>query len=72
MVQASIRFPAGRFEHLHPAKILEPYALRRELPELGANSLAAATGIVSGQGGSVELHKEPGGGLEWLVRLPSA
>lgn len=69
-VQISIRFPAGRFADLQPAQILEPYALRRSLPELGANSLAAATGILNGQGGTVELHKEPSGGLEWLILLP--
>ncbi len=71
-VQISIRFPAGRFDHRAPAEILEPYALRRELPELGANSLAAASGILRGQGGTIELHKEPKGGLEWLLRLPMA
>ncbi|MFT7485962.1 MAG: hypothetical protein ACI9F9_001815 [Candidatus Paceibacteria bacterium] len=71
-VQVSIRFPAGRFSEFSPAEILEPYSLRRELPELGANSLAAASGIVRGQGGTLELHKEPKGGLEWLLRLPMA
>jgi hypothetical protein len=71
-VRISIRFPAGRLADLRPAEILEPYALRRRLPELGANALAAAGGILSGQGGRLELRAESGGGLEWVLHLPAA
>lgn len=71
-IRVSIRFPAGTLEGISPAELLEPYALRRSLPELGANSLAAASGILQGQGGRVELHQEASGGLEWLVYLPFA
>jgi hypothetical protein len=42
------------------------------LPELGANALAAAGGILSGQGGRLELRAESGGGLEWVLHLPAA
>ena len=70
-VSISIRFPGGIFAELEPATILEPYALRRSLPELGANSLAAAAGILRGQGGALELRAEESGGFEWLVTLPA-
>lgn len=68
--RVSIRFPAADHEHLTPSQILEPYGLRRLLPELGANALAAAAGILQGQGGSLELDKEAGGGFEFVLRLP--
>ncbi len=71
-VLVSIRFPAGPLHDVEPHRIMEPYALRRILPELGANSLAAAAGIFAGQGGSLDLFVERGGGLEWLVRLPGS
>ncbi len=71
--RVSIRFPAGRFRGHAPGELLEPYALRRELPELGANALAAACSLLRGQGGRAELRAEAGGeGFEWLVRLPGA
>jgi len=69
-VLISIRFPAGAFGDREPAQVLEPYALRQSLPELGANALAAAAGILRGQGGGLDLHQERGGGLEWLIHLP--
>lgn len=69
-IHVSIRFPAGPVRDVEPERIREPYALRRVLPELGANALAAAGGILAGQGGSLDLRIERGGGLEWLVRLP--
>ena len=70
-VLVSIRFPAGRFADRTPARLLEPYGLRRDLPELGANALAAASGLLRGQGGRVELRAEAGDGLEWRVHLPA-
>ncbi len=71
-VQLSIRFPAGLFSDISPARLLEPYALRRLLPELGANALAAAAGILRGQGCSLGLSQESSGNLEWVVILPCA
>jgi len=72
VVRVSIRFPAGEFADLAPERLLEPYGLRRRLPELGPNALAAASGILRGQGGSLELLAEAGGGLEWRLELPQA
>lgn len=69
-VRLSIRFPAGRFSDLSPDQLLEPYGLRRLLPELGANAIAAANGILRGQGGRLALYQESSGGLEWVVHLP--
>ena len=70
-LRVSVRFTGGGFAGLSPAEIMEPYALRRDLPELGANSLAAAAGILRGQGGSLILRQEgEDGGFEWLVSLP--
>ncbi len=71
-VEARLAFPAGPLRDLSPERILEPYGLRRILPALGANSLAAARGILVGQGGSAELWKLPDGTLEWRVILPAA
>lgn len=69
-IEVSIRFPAGRFADFTPEQLLSPYSLRSELPELGANSLAAANGILRGQGGRLSLVRESREGLEWLVQLP--
>jgi len=71
-VEVSIRFPGGPYGELPPGEILQPYGLRRLLPELGANALAAASGLLAGQEGSLELRQEHGGGLEWVVSLPGA
>lgn len=71
-VEARLAFPAGPLRDLSAERILEPYGLRRVLPALGANSLAAARGILTGQGGSAELWKLPDGTLEWRVSLPAA
>jgi hypothetical protein len=68
--QVSIRFPAGRFRGRAPGALLEPYSLRRDLPELGANALAAACSLLRGQGGRTELRVDGAEGLEWLVTLP--
>lgn len=71
-VRVSIRFPAGALADMNLGRILEPYGLRRRLPELGANALAAASGILQGQGGRLELESDGDGGLEWLLHLPAA
>lgn len=66
----SIEFPAGPLAALAPERIVEPYALRRLFPELGANALAAATGIVRGQGGELALARKGERHLEWTLTLP--
>lgn len=70
--ELGIEFPAGPLAGLDPARIVEPYALRRTFPELGANALLAASGIVRGQGGEVELARVGESHLEWRLRLPLA
>lgn len=70
-VQVSIDFPQGKLAGLDPGRIVEPYGLRRILPDLGPNALSAAAGILAGQGGRLELR--PGRGrMTWLVELPLA
>ncbi|MBI5365178.1 MAG: hypothetical protein HZA53_18515, partial [Planctomycetes bacterium] len=66
----TIEFPAGPLAALDFARIVEPYALRRLFPELGANALAAATGIVQGQGGALALVRKGERHLEWTLTLP--
>lgn len=68
----TVEFPAGPLGGLDPARILEPYALRRIFPELGANALAAAAGILRGQGGSLALASKGPQHFEFTVRLPLA
>jgi hypothetical protein len=68
----SIEFPAGALRGVDLVKAIEPYALRRVVPELGPNALAAAIGIVAGQGGRAELHPSADGRLQWTIRLRSA
>lgn len=65
-----IEFPAGALADLDPVRIVEPYALRRLFPMLGANALSAATAIVRGQGGEAELVRAPRGRLLWRIALP--
>jgi hypothetical protein len=71
-VQVSIRFPADELSDMKVGQILEPYGLRRRLPELGANALGAASGILQGQQGRLDLRRHGNGGLEWLLHLPAA
>ncbi|MFN0243025.1 MAG: hypothetical protein ACKVWV_09060 [Planctomycetota bacterium] len=70
--EISIEFPAGALADLDPVRIVEPYALRRLFPMLGANALSAATAIVHGQGGQAELVRAPRGRLLWRIALPGA
>jgi len=70
-VRVAIEFPQGKLAGLEPAQVVEPYGLRRILPDLGPNALSAAAGILAGQGGHLELR--PGRGrATWLVELPLA
>jgi hypothetical protein len=52
--------------------IFTPYALRRVLPNLGPNALAAAQAIVVGQGGSLTLGFLDKGRASWRLELPVA
>lgn len=66
----TIEFPAGRLNGVPPETILSPYGLRRILPTLGPNALAAATGIFAGQGGRALLERRGEGRLAWLLEVP--
>lgn len=67
----TIDFPSGALQGTDPTRAIEPYALRKVLPELGPNALAAAIGIISGQGGRAELRPSTRGRLQWSIVLPS-
>ena len=70
-VRVAIEFPQGKLAGVDPARVIEPYGLRRILPDLGPNALSAAAGILAGQGGRLELR--PGRErLSWIVELPLA
>jgi hypothetical protein len=71
-VEVDITFPAGPLEGREPADVLEPYGLRRVLPEVGANALAAAGAIFEGQGGQLALDRLRDGSLRFRVELPRA
>jgi len=68
----SIQFPPGPLADFEPERILQPYGLRRAVPKLGPNALAAATGIIAGQGGRALLERSGQGRLGWLIELPRA
>lgn len=70
--RVTVDFSAGPLSELEPAQVIEPYALRRILPDLGPNALSAARGIVAGQGGRLELEKAGRGRLTWVLELPLA
>lgn len=67
--ETSIEFERGVLEGLTPDEICRPYALRRVLPELGPNSLAAARAILEGQGGRMALEDVGAGRMAWRVQL---
>ncbi|MCP3920342.1 MAG: hypothetical protein GY711_32855 [bacterium] len=69
-VVVRVSFPAGPLAGMAPLEILRPYALKRELPTIGPNALAAAAGIVRGQGGEFELTHEEEARLVWIASLP--
>ncbi len=68
----TIQFPPGPLAEFEPERILQPYGLRRTVPKLGPNALAAATGIVAGQGGRALLERSGQGRLGWIIELPRA
>src|SRR6185295_17519775 len=53
--RVTIEFAAGPLAEIEAAHVLEPYGLRRVLPDLGPNALSAALRIVQGQGGELQL-----------------
>jgi hypothetical protein len=65
----TIDFPSGPLAAVDSARAIEPYGLRRILPDLGPNALSAASGILAGQGGRLELRRRQAR-LTWLVELP--
>lgn len=69
-VQVKIHFGRGPLQDLPVEEILRPYGVRRLVPEMGANALAAASGIVEGQGGEVRLAELGLDDLEWTISLP--
>jgi hypothetical protein len=71
-VAVEIEFPAGPLDGRTVEHIFTPYALRRVLPNLGPNALAAAQAIVVGQGGSLTLGFLDKGRASWRLELPVA
>lgn len=71
--QIRIQFPAGPLVALPPGEILAPYALKRLVPQIGPNALAAAGRILQGQGGDLAIGEGPTAGERLLVAtLPTA
>lgn len=66
-----VEFPSGPLERVDATRILEPYGLRRILPDLGPNALSAAGAIIAGQGGRVDLARGQNGGLAWHIVMPA-
>jgi hypothetical protein len=71
-VELTLDFPSGPLEGLPIDEITAPYGLADLYPELGPNALAAAAGIVAGQGGHLALQARPRARLTWTLRLPRA
>jgi hypothetical protein len=70
--RVTIEFAAGPLAEVEPARVVEPYGLRRVLPDLGPNALSAALRIVQGQGGELHLASPARGRLSWVLTLPTA
>ncbi|QDV06711.1 hypothetical protein Poly30_22260 [Planctomycetes bacterium Poly30] len=68
-VVTDVVFPAGPLADLHPDEILAPYGLRKILPGIGPNALAAAGAIAVGQGGDLALHRDEEGALTFSLEL---
>jgi hypothetical protein len=69
-VAVEIDFPTGPLDGRSVENIFTPYALRRVLPNLGPNALAAAQAIVVGQGGTLSLRFQGRGRALWHLELP--
>lgn len=72
IAEVVIDAPAGVLAAHSAADILTPYAIRRELPEIGPNALAAAASILRGQGGDLAVALDGGGRLRFTASLPAA
>ncbi len=70
--ELTIEFQSGPLEGLPAEEIRAPYGLTDLFPDLGPNALAAAAGIVRGQGGALELIPAGPGRLLWKLDLPLA
>ena len=68
-IVTEIEFPPGPIAELHPDRILTPYALRKILPNIGPNALAAAGAIAVGQGGDMSLTRGEDGTSTFLFEL---
>lgn len=71
-VELSIDFPSGPLEGFGADDVITPYALADLFPELGPNALAAAAGIVAGQGGSLALVNRARSRMTWTLWMPRA
>lgn len=71
-IELALDFPSGPLEGVPEGDIVPPYSLTDLFPELGPNALAAAAGIVAGQGGHLSLASRARGRMTWRLRLPPA
>jgi hypothetical protein len=69
LIVTEVQFPPGPIADLHPDQILTPYALRKILPNIGPNALAAAGAIAVGQGGDMCLMRNEDGTATFLFEL---
>jgi hypothetical protein len=69
-VSIGIEFPAGPLQGVAAENVLDVNVLRERLPDLGPNELAAASAIVSSQGGALEVATPSEGQLAIRMRLP--
>lgn len=68
-VTLDVEFPPGPLIGRAPDEIMEPYAVRDVLPEIGANALAAAGAIAVGQGGDLLFGEREGGAVGFTLQL---
>jgi hypothetical protein len=69
---ARIEFPAGPLSDMRPEDVLEPYALKSRLPQIGSNALAAAGGIAVGQGGDLIVAQASATTLAFEISFSSS
>lgn len=69
-VELALDFPSGPLEGFPEDELVAPYGLADLFPDLGPNALAAARGIVAGQGGRLSLASRARGRMTWRLRLP--
>lgn len=69
-IELALDFPSGPLEGFPEDELVAPYGLADLFPDLGPNALAAARGIVAGQGGRLSLASRTRGRMTWRLRLP--